>query len=84
MAKSLKDMVLTASGKDTATLADFDLTPRKIPVVSPETRVAAAKKGAATRKALGTMGSQQKAPTSFDEQLCGADFAGFVELRAVA
>ena len=84
MAKSLKNLVLTASGQDTATLADFSLEPRKIPVVSPETRVAAAKKAAATRKALGTMGSQQKAPTSFDEQLFGADFAGFVELRAVA
>jgi hypothetical protein len=60
MATAFKAMVLTASGKDTATLADFDLTPRKVPVISPETRVAAAKKAAATRKALGTMGSQQK------------------------
>ncbi|HEY3816555.1 MAG TPA: hypothetical protein VGL81_05265 [Polyangiaceae bacterium] len=60
MAKAFKSMVLTASGKDTATLADFKLTPPKTPVVSPEARVAAAKKSAATRKALGTMGAQQK------------------------
>jgi hypothetical protein len=60
MANAFKAMVLTASGKDTATLADFGLTPRKVAVVSPEARVAAAKKAAATRKALGTMGTQQK------------------------
>jgi hypothetical protein len=60
MATAFKALVLTASGKDTATLADFDLTPRKVPVISPEVRAAAAKKAAATRKALGTMGTQQK------------------------
>jgi hypothetical protein len=60
MATAFKNMVLTASGKDSATLADFQLTPRRAPVIPPATRVAAAKKAAATRKALGTMGSQQK------------------------
>ncbi|HEY3815633.1 MAG TPA: hypothetical protein VGL81_00600 [Polyangiaceae bacterium] len=60
MAKAFKGMVLVASGTDTATLADFKLTPRKETVISPETRVTAARKGAATRKALGTKGAKQK------------------------
>ena len=55
-----KAMVLAASGEDTATLADFELKPRKVTVVSPEVRAAAAAKAAATRKALGTKGTQQK------------------------
>jgi hypothetical protein len=60
MAKAFKSMVFAASGSDTATLADFKLTPHKAPVISPATRAAAAVKAAATRKALGTKGTAQK------------------------
>jgi hypothetical protein len=60
MAKAFKAMVLVASGDDTVTLADFELKPRKVSVVSSEVRAEAARKAAATRKALGTKGSQQK------------------------
>jgi hypothetical protein len=42
-------------------LSDFGLTGRKTPVVSPETRVAAANKAKATREARHTMGKKQKA-----------------------
>jgi hypothetical protein len=59
-AKAFKAFVLAASGSDAETLADFDLKPPKVPVVTPETKAAAAKKAAATREALGTKGSQQK------------------------
>jgi hypothetical protein len=41
-------------------LADFGMTPRKKHVVTPETKVAAAKKAKATRTLLGTRGSNQK------------------------
>ena len=59
-AKAFKAMVLAASGDDTVTLADFALKPRKVGVVSSEVKADAAKKAAATRKALGTKGSKQK------------------------
>jgi hypothetical protein len=59
-AKAFKAMVLAASGDDTVTLADFALKPRRVGVVSSEVKADAAKKGAATRKALGTKGSKQK------------------------
>jgi len=59
-AKGFTAMVLAASGSDTATLADFELKPRKVTVPSPEVKAAAAQKAAATRKALGTKGAQQK------------------------
>jgi hypothetical protein len=42
------------------TLADFGLSPRKVSVVSPETKVAAAAKAKATREARHTMGKNQK------------------------
>ncbi len=45
------------------TLADFGLTPRKVPVVSPEVKVAAAAKAKATRAARHTQGPKQKAAT---------------------
>jgi hypothetical protein len=43
-----------------AVLADFGLTPRRKPAVSPKTQVAAAEKARATRALLHTMGSNQK------------------------
>jgi hypothetical protein len=43
-----------------AALADFGMTPRKVRVVDPKTKVAAAAKARATRTLLGTRGSRQK------------------------
>ncbi len=43
-----------------STLGDFGLTGRKVPVVSPETRVAAAAKAKATRIARGTKGPKAR------------------------
>ena len=60
LARTFKAMVYAAYDTDAAVLADFRLEPRKEPVTTPAARVAAAKKAAATRKALGTMGSRQK------------------------
>ena len=60
MAKTFRAMVFAAFDTDAAVLADFRLEPRKVPVTTPAARVAGAKKAAATRKALGTMGAQQK------------------------
>jgi hypothetical protein len=52
---------LQAAFADSAeTLAKYGLKPRKKPVVSPQTRVAAAAKAKATRAARHTMGSNQK------------------------
>jgi len=59
-AKGFTALVLAASGSDTATLADFELKPRKVTEPTPEVKAAAALKAAATRKALGTKGTQQK------------------------
>jgi len=59
-AKAFKEFVFATFGSNPATLADFDLQPRKVAVVPTAVRSAAAKKAAATRKALNTMGSKQK------------------------
>lgn len=59
-AKAFKQFVLLSFGNNTATLADFDVKPRKVAVVPTAVKSAAAKKAAATRKALGTKGSLQK------------------------
>jgi hypothetical protein len=60
LAKGLKAVVLGAYSGDPTTLGDFDVEPHKVAVISTEVRAAAAKKGAATRKALGTLGAAQK------------------------
>jgi hypothetical protein len=59
-AKAFKSFVLTTFGGNPATLADFDVKPHKVAVVSTAARSAAAKKAEATRKALGTLGAAQK------------------------
>jgi hypothetical protein len=60
VAKAFKQAVLAAYGSQTVILGDFSLDPPKVAVTSPEVKAAAAKKAAATRKALGTMGPKQK------------------------
>jgi hypothetical protein len=54
------------------TLADFGVTPRKKPVVSPATRTAAALKAKATRAARGTKGSVQRASIKTDVKVAPA------------
>lgn len=56
----LRQALLVAFAGSPATLADFGLTPRKVAVISPTTRVEAAAKAKATREARGTKGSVQK------------------------
>jgi hypothetical protein len=59
---SLKSFVLLKFGSaSVATLADFGFTPRKQTPKTVETKVVAAEKSLATRKARHTMGSKQKA-----------------------
>jgi hypothetical protein len=60
MAKAFKATVLAAFGGDVKSLGDFDLTPLTVTPAPAEVKAAAVKKAASTRKALGTMGSQQK------------------------
>ncbi len=57
----LKQALLVAFVGQIDTLADFGLTGRKVRVVSPEEKVAAAAKAKATRAARHTMGKVQKA-----------------------
>jgi hypothetical protein len=57
---AVRSALQTAFAESPETLAKFGLKPRKQPVVSPETRVAAAAKARATRAARHTMGSNQK------------------------
>jgi len=59
-AKAFKAFVLATFGSNPATLADFNLKQRKVAVLTVEERALAAKKGKATREALGTMGAAQK------------------------
>ena len=56
----LNQTVLAMFAGQVDTLGDFGLKDRKPPVVSPATRVAAAKKAAATRKLRGTMGKKAR------------------------
>ena len=58
---AVKQVLLAAYSTQLDVLADFGLSPRKKPVVSPATRAAAALKAKATRAARGTKGTQQKA-----------------------
>ena len=61
--KGIKQYVMLQYGDTqsaSATLADFGYAPRKVPVRSPATSVAAAEKARATRQARHTMGSEQK------------------------
>lgn len=61
--RGIKQFVILQYGdsqSSSATLADFGYAPRKVPVRSPTTKVAAAEKTRATRTARNTMGSQQK------------------------
>jgi hypothetical protein len=57
----LKQALLVAFAGQVDTLADFGLTGRKVRVVTPEEKLAAAQKAKATRAARHTMGSKQKA-----------------------
>jgi hypothetical protein len=61
LVSALKQSLLVFFSGQVDTLADFGLTGHKTPVVSPETRVAAAAKAKATRQARHTMGTKQKA-----------------------
>jgi hypothetical protein len=56
----LKALVLATFGASSAKIADFGYRPRKVAVLTPEQKAAAAVKRAATRKARGTMGPKAK------------------------
>jgi hypothetical protein len=58
---AVKQVLLAAYSTQLDVLADFGLSSRKKPVVSPATKTAAALKAKATRAARGTMGAVQKA-----------------------
>jgi hypothetical protein len=60
VARAFKQTAMAAFAGQAAILADFDLEPAKTTVKSAEVKADAAKKAAATREALGTMGSRQK------------------------
>jgi ribonuclease E len=59
-ATAFKAFLLATFGKNAATLADFDLKPRRPTKVPVATKTDAAKKARATRQALGTKGTRQK------------------------
>jgi type I site-specific restriction endonuclease len=61
LVSALRQSLLVSFAGQVDVLSDFGLTARKTPVVSPETRVAAAKQAKATREARHTMGTKQKA-----------------------
>jgi hypothetical protein len=56
----LKQLVIGAFGATSSKLADFGFTARKVVVLTPEQKTAAAAKRAATRKARNTMGPKAK------------------------
>ncbi len=56
----LKQYVIGSFGAASSKLADFGFTPRKVVVLTPAQKAAAAAKRAATRKARGTMGPKAK------------------------
>ena len=56
----LKALVVSAFGATSQQLSDFGFTPRKVTVLTPEQKAAAAAKRAATRKARGTLGPKAK------------------------
>ena len=59
--QALRSYVVALYGNDAAAiLADFGFTPHKAPAVKPETRVVAAAKNVATRKARHTLGKRQR------------------------
>jgi|CZKU01.1.fsa_nt_gi hypothetical protein len=58
---ALKQAILVAFAGQIDVLADFGLTPRKVRVLTPAEKLAAATKAKATRAARHTMGSKQKA-----------------------
>ncbi len=58
---SLKQAILVAFTGQVDVLADFGLSPRKVRVLTPEEKQAAAAKAKATRAARHTMGKNQKA-----------------------
>jgi hypothetical protein len=53
--RDLKALVIGAYGATSSKLADFGYKPKKVTVLTPEQKAAAAAKRAATRKARGTM-----------------------------
>lgn len=57
----VRQMILAAFAGQVDALADFGLTPRKVPVITPEKRAASALKAKATRAARGTTSKKQKA-----------------------
>lgn len=59
-AAAFKAFVLATFGKNAATLANFDLKPRRSRTMTAEGKSVAAKKAKATRQALGTKGKKQK------------------------
>ncbi|MGH7436607.1 MAG: hypothetical protein ACRENE_13115 [Polyangiaceae bacterium] len=58
---ALRQALLSAYAGKVDALADFGLTARKPPVITPQKRATAALKAKATREARGTMGKKQKA-----------------------
>ena len=62
----VRQTILAMFSTQTDVLADFGLAPRKKPVVTPQVKVAAAAKAAATRKARGTKSKKQLAEVSGD------------------
>jgi hypothetical protein len=56
----LKQLVIGAFGATSSKLADFGFAARKVTVLTPEQKVAAAAKRAATRKARNTLGPKAK------------------------
>ncbi len=58
---ALRQALLSAYAGKIDVLADFGLSPRKVPVIAPDKRVAATLKARQTRAARGTKGKKQKA-----------------------
>ena len=56
----LKQLVIGAFGATSSKLADFGFSPKKVTVLTPAQKAAAAAKRAATRKARGTLGPKAK------------------------
>lgn len=58
--RDLKNLVIATFGSTSPKLADFGYAPRKVTVLTPAQKAAAAEKRAATRKARGTLGPKKK------------------------
>jgi len=66
LVSAVRQALMVAFAGQIDTLSDFGLAPRKVPVLTPDQKLAAAKKAKATREARHTLGKVQKSKITGD------------------